>query len=425
MTHYQVLIIGGGQAGLSMSYCLKKENINHLILDRGKVGDSWGKRRWDSFCLVTPNWQCRLPGFPYDGNDPKGFMLKDEIVDYVKRYATSFNPPIKEGVEVYKVYKKDLENIFTVSTSVGDFTADKVVIATGAYHIPNWLPMAKGFGEEINQIHSIDYKNPEQFSDGATLVIGSGQSGAQIAEDLHIAGKKVFLSVGTAPRAPRRYRGKDAVEWLEEMGYYDQPIESHPDADEARHKTNHYLTGRDNGRDIDLRKLATEGLRLRGQIKAVENGEIHFNNDLKYNLDEADKTYNRIQNNIDTYIENNDIDAPPEEPYTATWQPREENEKPIDYNIATIKSVIWCTGFKVKFDWIEFPKVFDERGYPTYKRGVTKEEGLYFIGLPWLHTWGSGRFSHVAQDAEYLCKQIKNDFEEDEIVETCLNRKKH
>jgi len=206
------------------------------------------------------------------------------------------------------------------------------------------------------------------------------------------------------------------------MGYYDQPITSHPDAEQARHKTNHYLTGRDGGRDIDLRKLATEGVELRGQINAVTNGEIHFNDDLKENLDSADKTYNRIQNNIDKYIVENNIEAPVEASYEAKWHPSEENKLPVNYKEAGIKSVIWCTGFKVKFDWVKFPEVFDDRGYPTYKRGVTKEKGLYFIGLPWLHTWGSGRFSHVAQDAEYISKHIVDWFEGEE-VETCLNRK--
>ncbi len=422
MNHYPVIIVGGGQAGLSASYGLTQQKIEHLILDRGAIGDSWGKRRWDSFCLVTPNWQCRLPGFDYDGNDPKGFMLKDEIVDYVKRYAASFNPPFKGNVEVHKVYRKTKDGDFHVNTSIGNFTAQKVIIATGAYHIPNILPMSKGFEDSINQIHSADYKNPEQLDDGATLVVGSGQSGAQIAEDLHIAGKKVYLSVGTAPRAPRTYRGKDAVEWLEDMGYYDQPIESHPDPDEARHKTNHYLTGRDNGRDIDLRKLATEGVELRGQIKTVSNGIVDFTTDLKTNLDSADATYNRIQDNIDKYITANNIEAPETPRYIALWEPSPENDLPLDYKKEGIKNVIWCTGFKVKFDWIEFSHVFDERGYPTYNRGITEEHGLFFLGLPWLHTWGSGRFSHVGQDAMYLTDYIAAVLEE-ETVETCLNRK--
>lgn len=422
MNHYQVIIVGGGQAGLSASFCLKKEHINHLILDQGEIGDTWKKHRWDSFCLVTPNWQCRLPGFDYDGKDPKGFMLKDDIVDYVKRYAASFNPPIKQGVTVLKVYKNQEDKIFSIDTSIGTFTANKVIIATGAYHIPNILPMSKNFSDDIFQIHSDVYKNPNQLPEGTTLVVGSGQSGAQIAEDLHLAGRKVYLSVGSAPRAPRRYRGKDAVEWLENMGYYNQPIDSHPDPEEARHKTNHYLTGRDGGRDIDLRKLATEGVILRGQLNKVEESLLHFNEDLEYNLDQADKTYNRILKNIDDYIEINNIDAPSGQFYKPMWQPTPENKQTVHYKKENITSVIWCTGYKVDFKWVKFPAVFNQRGYPIYDRGVTEETGLYFIGLPWLHTWGSGRFSHVGQDAQYISDVIVKYFEDNEKVETCLNK---
>lgn len=422
MNHYQVIIVGGGQAGLSASYGLTQQKIKHLIFDRGAIGDTWGKRRWDSFCLVTPNWQCRLPGFDYDGNDPKGFMLKDEIVDYVKRYAASFNPPLKGNVEVYKVFRKTKHGDFHIETSIGNYTAQKVIIATGAYHVPNILPISKEFGEEISQIHSEKYKNPEQLAEGATLVVGSGQSGAQIAEDIHIAGKKVFLCVGSAPRAPRTYRGKDTVEWLEDMGYYDQPIESHPDPDEARHKTNHYLTGRDGGRDIDLRKLASEGVTLRGQLTKVSEGVMHFKDDLKKNLDTADATYNRIQDNVDAYIKEKGIEAPETPRYKSVWEPNEANNLTIDYKKEGITNVIWCTGFKVDFRWVEFPDVFDDRGYPIYKRGITTENGLFFLGLPWLHTWGSGRFSHVGQDASYLTDYIVKELE-NETVETCLSRK--
>lgn len=422
MNHYQVIIVGGGQAGLSASYGLTQQKIKHLIFDRGAIGDTWGKRRWDSFCLVTPNWQCRLPGFDYDGNDPKGFMLKDEIVDYVKRYAASFNPPLKGNVEVYKVFRKTKHGDFHIETSIGNYTAQKVIIATGAYHVPNILPISKEFGEEISQIHSEKYKNPEQLAEGATLVVGSGQSGAQIAEDIHIAGKKVFLCVGSAPRAPRTYRGKDTVEWLEDMGYYDQPIESHPDPDEARHKTNHYLTGRDGGRDIDLRKLASEGVTLRGQLTKVSEGVMHFKDDLKKNLDTADATYNRIQDNVDAYIKEKGIEAPETPRYKSVWEPNEANNLTIDYKKEGITNVIWCTGFKVDFRWVEFPDVFDDRGYPIYKRGITTENGLFFLGLPWLHTWGSGRFSHVGQDAAYLTDYIVKELE-NETVETCLSRK--
>ena len=422
MNHYPVIIIGGGQAGLSASYGLTQKKINHLVLDRGAIGDTWDKRRWDSFCLVTPNWQCRLPGFNYDGNDPKGFMVKDEIVNYIKRYAASFNPPFKGNVEVYKVFKKTKHGDFSIETSKGDYTAQKVIVATGAYHVQNILSISKGFKEEVIQIHSEKYKNPNQLQEGATLVVGSGQSGAQIAEDIHIAGKKVFLCVGSAPRAPRFYRGRDMVEWLEDMGYYDQPIDSHPDPNQARHKTNHYLTGRDGGRDIDLRKLASEGVVLRGQITGVSEGMVNFNKDLKSNLDGADATYSRIQDNIDAYIKEKGIKAPETPRYKSIWEPDESNNLPIDYKKEGIKNVIWCTGFKVDFNWVKFSNVFDEQGYPIYKRGVTSENGLFFLGLPWLHTWGSGRFSHIGDDAIFITDYIAKELE-DETVETCLTKK--
>jgi putative flavoprotein involved in K+ transport len=213
-THYPVIIIGGGQAGLSMSYCLKQKNIDHLVLEKNRIGESWRTQRWDTFCLVTPNWQCKLPGFPYQGKDPFGFMVKDEIVNYIEEYAASFQPPVREGIRVDKVTKNSLTDLYEIETSEGTFTADQVVIAVGNYHVANLPKIASSFPEEVYQVHSSNYKNPEMLPDGEVLVVGTGQSGAQIAEDLHLAGKKVHLCVGNAPRTARRFRGKDVVEWL-------------------------------------------------------------------------------------------------------------------------------------------------------------------------------------------------------------------
>ncbi len=403
--HHQIIIIGGGQAGLSISYLLKQEKIDHLILDRGQIGDTWDKLRWDSFCLVTPNWQCRLPGFSYSGNDPKGFMKKEQIVEYIKQYAASFNPPIKEGVEVFKVYKKKERELFYIETSQGNYTADKVIIAAGAYHVPNIPEMSNQLPSKLKQIHSSQYKNSNQLEKGSVLVVGTGQSGAQIAEDLLIEGKEVYLSVGSAPRAPRAYRGKDVVQWLEEMGYYSQSIDENKDGDRARHKTNHYVTGRDGGRDIDLRQRALEGMHLRGRMTRIENNDLLFKDNLAENLDSADSTYTRIQKSIDSYIKSKDYEAPKQAHYTPVWEPNSENNKKINIKESNINTIIWCTGFKMDFSWVDFP-IYDNTGYPKHNRGVTSVQGLYFIGLPWLHTWGSGRFSHVGEDAVYLVKHI-------------------
>ncbi|MBD1804797.1 MSMEG_0569 family flavin-dependent oxidoreductase [Microcoleus sp. FACHB-SPT15] len=402
--HYSVIIVGGGQAGLSMSYCLKERGFDHIVFEKNRIGHSWRSKRWDSFCLVTPNWQCKLPGYHYPGGDPNGFMQKDEIVKYIEHYAKSFDPPVKEGVEVSKVRKSRSQDVFELTTSIGDYTADQVVIAAGSYHIPKIPKIAERLPEHIVQIHSSEYKNPQSLPDKSVLVVGTGQSGCQIAEDLHLAGKQVYLCVGSAPRSPRRYRGKDVVDWLDQMGYYDLSIDEHPQKEKARTNTNHYVTGRDGGREIDLRQFSLEGMQLYGRLKTISSSHLEFWDDLKQNLDRADVVANNIKKSIDAFIEKNQIDAPTEPPYKPVWEPEEAVLK-LDYEKANIGAVVWSTGYQPDFSWIEVP-VFDGKGYPGHDRGVTGVQGLYFLGLPWLYTWGSGRFSGIARDATYLADYI-------------------
>ncbi|HXX66393.1 MAG TPA: MSMEG_0569 family flavin-dependent oxidoreductase, partial [Polyangiaceae bacterium] len=352
--------------------------------------------------LVTPNWQCRLPGFPYHGPDPYGFMVKDEIVRYLEEYVAFFDPPVLEGVEVMRLRRRD--GVFILVTSTGEITADQVVLATGGYPIPIVPGMAANLPASIAQMHSSDYRNPEQLPPGEVLVVGSGQSGCQIAEDLHLKGRRVHLCVGNAPRCARVYRGKDVVEWLQEMGYYDVTIDKHPNKETVREKTNHYVTGRDGGHDLDLRKFALEGMRLYGALSGIEKTLLRFAPGLAANLDAADAVYNTINRSIDAYIEKQGIAAPPPSVYTPVWTPEEE-KLAVDAVAQGITSVVWCIGFRTDYGWVELP-VFDERGHPAHKRGVADVSGLYFIGLPWLHTWGSGRFSGIARDAHYLAGKI-------------------
>lgn len=402
--HYSVIVVGGGQAGLAISYCLKNKGIDHLIFEKHHIGYAWQQKRWDTFCLVTPNWQCTLPGYHYSGDDPDGFMERDAIATYIKDYAKSFNPPVQEGIEVFSVKKNRDRGLFDLTTSMGSYTADQVVIATGSYHQPKIPRMAARLSEKIVQLHSADYKNPESLPEGEVLVVGSGQSGCQIAEDLHLAGRKVHLCVGGAPRSPRRYRGKDVVEWLDKLGYYDLTIYEHSDPESVRNKTNHYLTGRDGGHEIDLRTFALEGMQLYGSLQDIRGGNLKFKPNLKQNLDRADDVAESIKRTIDEYIAKNKISAPVEPPYQPVWQPETEVLE-LDYQQANITSTIWCIGYQTNFRWIEVP-VFDGKGYPSHDRGVTSVNGLYFIGLPWLYTWGSGRFSGIARDAEYLAEYI-------------------
>lgn len=405
--HYGVIVVGGGQAGLSASYYLQQERIDHLVLEKHSLTHTWRNQRWDAFSLVTPNWQCALPGYTYvddfKGTDPHGFMKKDEINEYLAGFVRSVNAPVREGVTVQRVVPRALGG-FEVHTSQGEFTADQVIVASGGYHTPIIPRLAERLPAGIHQLHSEQYRNPDALPLGNVLVVGSGQSGAQIAEDLHLAGRKVYLAVGDAPRCARFYRGKDVVDWLAEMGYYEIGVDTHPLREGVRDNTNHYVTGRDGGRDIDLRKFALEGMELFGRLEGLQGTRMQFAENLGESLDNADAVYNRINGSIDKYIEENSIDAPTGERYQPNWLPEQERGE-LDLEAAGITSIIWCIGFSPDFTWVEAP-VFNGRGHPGHQRGVTAQPGLYFLGLPWLYTWGSGRFSGVAKDARYLVDRI-------------------
>ena len=397
--HRSVAVIGGGQAGLAMSWHLTEAGIDHILFEKHRIAHAWRDQRWDSFCLVTPNWQCRLPGHPYDGDDPDGFMPKDEIVAYVERYAASFRAPVREGLGVDRLSRREGGG-FRLDTAEGPFTADAVVLAVGGYHTPFIPRIAERLPETIRQIHSAAYKNPDQLPDGAVMVVGSGQSGCQIAEDLHLAGRKVHLVVGSAPRCPRVYRGRDAVDWLADLGQYDLPVTDHPLKEQVRHKANHYLTGRDGGRDIDLRHFARGGMSLHGRLDDITGGRMRFRDDLAANLDNADAVYNGICALIDKHIAEKAIAAPPPTRYEPVWRP-DGAEPELDPVAAGISAIVWCTGFRPNWSWVDLP-IFDGHGYPTHQRGVTALPGVYTLGLPWLWTWGSGRFVGVGRDAAYL-----------------------
>ncbi len=401
--HVPVVVVGGGQAGLSLSWWLRHHEVDHLVLERHRVGHEWRHSRWDSFCLVTPNWQCDLPGFPYAGNDPDGFMVKEEVVAYLEAYARSFDPPVVEGVEVQAVRRLD-DGSFLVATSAGEVRADAVVAATGGYHQPIMPDFAACMDPAIVQLGPSDYRNPQQLPGGAVLVVGTGQSGAQIAEDLHLAGRQVHLAVGEAPRCARTYRGRDVVTWLHDMGQYDLPITAHPLGEAAREKTNHYVTGRDGGRDIDLRAFARDGMRLYG--RAVDGGPttVRFAPTLRVVLDQADEVYNGINASIDRYLQEQRIDAPRQAPYVPVWEPEEEVTS-LDLAAEGVTSVLWCVGFRADWSWLQVP-VLGPSGHPEHERGVSTVPGLGFLGLPWLHTWGSGRFASVGRDAEHLAQAV-------------------
>lgn len=398
--HVGTAIIGGGQAGLSVSHELLAAGEDHVVLERDSVVHQWKDARWDNFTLVTPNWHCRLPGYAYDGRRPDGFMGRDEVYAWVRGYADSFDAPVAEGVTVSLLTQKP-EGGFLLSTTAGEITADRVVAATGGYHTPAVPPWARDLPSRITQIHSQDYRNAGQLPSGGVLVVGTGQSGTQIAEDLFIDGRDVHLALGHAPRVARFYRGKDCMTWLAEMGVYDISAETRGTA--KRESTNHYVTGRDGGRDLDLRSFALRGMGLHGRALGVRDGEVLFDDTVSEKLDYADSVAESIKNDIDAYIDREGIAAPVERRYEPLWTPEKD---PGPFPLDKIGSVIWANGFKPDWNWLGELPVLDSQGLPSHHRGETDVTGFFFIGLPWMHTWGSGRFLGVAEDARYVVAQL-------------------
>lgn len=411
-----VAIVGGGQAGLALSWCLTRDGVDHVVLEAGTACHTWADARWDSFTLVTPNWHCRLPGFAYDGDDPDGFMTRDQVVAWLGRYRASFDPPLAEHhrVRELRVAAPGASGEpagFDVAVEAPDgaqaWRAREVVVATGGYQRPVVPAWAASLDPAITQLHSAQYRNPAQLPGGAVLVVGTGQSGAQIAEDLHLAGRQVHLAVGNAPRVARRHRGRDVMTWLAEMGLYDIPVATYPGGPAAREKTNHYVTGRDGGRDIDLRRFALEGMRLYGTLASPTDrtaSRLAFTPTLRAHLDGADDVYRSICRDIDAYILREGLDAPAATPYEPVWEPAEDPLE-LDLAAAGVTSVVWAIGFRPDWGWIG-ASVFDGAGRPVHERGLTAVPGLSFLGLPWLHTWGSGRFLGLARDAEHLAAAI-------------------
>lgn len=406
-TRTTVAIVGAGQAGLSVSWYLSRAGIEHVVLEAKTPVHAWSDSRWDNFTLVTPNWHCRLPGYQYDGPDPDGFMTRDEVVRWLNGWLATFGPPVQTHTRVTALsHTEPMGFELTLQAAGGErmLIADHVVIATGGYPIPIMPPFAGHLNSAIHHVHSEQYRRPEHLPEGAVLVVGSGQSGTQIAEDLHLAGRAVHLALGDAPRVARGYRGRDSMRWLSDMGVYDIAAQQYPGGAPAREKTNHYVTGRDGGRDIDLRQFAAEGMKLYGLMSGGHDDVVTFEPTVAASLDAADAVYNSICDDIDQFIEREGIAAPAASRYDPVWEPDIE---PTSLNLteARITSIVWAIGYRPDYRWIN-ASVFDGAGRPMHTRGVTAVDGLSFVGLPWMHTWGSGRFLGIDRDAAYLAGVI-------------------
>jgi putative flavoprotein involved in K+ transport len=402
---FEVVVIGAGQGGLATSYHLTQQGVEHVVLEQNRVGESWRSQRWDSFCLVTPNWTLQLPGFPYQGADPDGFMGRDELVDYFDGYVRSFEPPIRTGVKVTSVER--VAGRFRIMAGESTFEAGAVVVATGSYPRPKRPALSSRLPVELFQIHSSQYKNPAQLPGGAALVVGTGQSGAQIAEELHESGRTLFVSVSSCPRVPRRYRGKDAVWWGKMAGLYERTVDSlkSPAEKSACHPQ---TSGRRGGHDIYLRQLAQGGVTLLGRVEALDDGHLTLAPDLKENLRKADEFAENILKQLDEAVGKMGMPLPEDQNPRGVGGAVPHEDDPVldlDLKAARITSIVWATGYQADFSFVRAP-VLDDAGQPLQRQGVTAVPGLYFVGLEWLHKPKSGLLLGVGEDAEHITSVI-------------------
>ena len=394
------VVVGAGQAGVAMSEHLNALGINHVVLEKNRIAEAWRTRRWDSLVANGPCWHDRFPNMEFDA-DPNSFIHHDQVADYFQKYAEKFNLPIHTGVEVFKVHKTDQCLGFTVETSEGTIYTQRLVSATGAFQkavIPAIAPQKP----EFYQIHSDQYKNVQQLPAGAVLVIGSGSSGVQIADEINRSGKKVYLSIGQHERPPRTYRNRDNVWWLGVLGGWDfMRTDKGPIKGLA-------VSGAHGGINIDFRVLANQGIILLGMTDSFDDQKIQFKADLKHNLDSGDAALHAFYDQADEYVRVNGLDLPAE-PQARQLLPNPECvTQPIlelDMQAANITSVIWASGFSYDFDWLQVNS-FDEQKNPKHKRGISDERGIYFLGLPYLTGRGSSFIWGVWHDAKYIAEHI-------------------
>tara|TARA_B110000438_G_scaffold68775_1_gene69029 strand:- start:1673 stop:2917 length:1245 start_codon:yes stop_codon:yes gene_type:complete len=403
----KVVIIGAGIAGLCVSYFLTKKNISHLILERGEVANTWINERWENFHLVNPNWAIKIPEFGFGSEffpskNPDGFLNKIEIIEYVKSFAKHIGSNIYTDENVSSIDKEN--NRYKLTTSKRDINSEIVIIASGAFG-ESYIPKINlDISSKIFQIHSSEFKGNDQLPEGGVLVVGSGQSGAQIAEDLIDSKRNVWLAVSKCGRRPRSYRGKDSSWWNHKMGLFDKTVNDVSFKD--RWKCSAHTSGAKGGHDINLMDLASQGLNLCGSVKNCSSEKIVFNDDLYYNLKFSDDSAISWSKNVDNFILEKKLDVTLDKitPDIRINSKKIISPKSISFP-KSIKSIIWSTGFRFNYNWINF-KVVDNKGFPIQKRGITKHKGFYFMGLQWMHSSKSAQFIGVAEDAEFIANDI-------------------
>ena len=412
MEHFDVVVIGGGSAGLGVGYHLRSAGSRFLILERGRVGETWRTQRWDSFTVNTPNWMNVLPGDRYEGDQPDGFAHRDELVAYLAGYADRMALPLREGFTVTGVIPEG--DVFRVigehrGGAVAEMTAANVVVASGMLRSPRFPGIRDRFPDWVAQLHAADYRSPASLQPGAVVVVGSGQSGCQIAMDLIRGGRDVYLCTSRVGRVRRRYRNRDFMEWAEDMGFWDVKVEDLADpAIEFAPQPQVSGVGRF-GSTVSLQSLARDGVRLMGRLLDVDAGVLWTDASLAEHIAFADQFSAEFSAAIDEWIAANGLDAGPVEA-----DPEDEPADPgladaglteLDLAASGVGSIVWCTGFSGGFDWIP-ADVTDVHGRPLHTRGASSVPGLYFVGFPWLRSRKSGIIHGIDEDARFIVDAI-------------------
>lgn len=395
-----VVIIGAGQAGLSTSHELSRMNREHIILEQGRTGQTW-RGRWDSFCLVLPNWTIKLAGAPYRGPDPDGFMARDAFVEHMCGYAASFSAPVREGVAVQSL-QRGHDGRFLLRTSTGDITARSVVLATGGFQKPHRPGGASEFPSSLTVIDADGYTNPRALPEGKVLVIGSGQTGCQIAEELHESGRDVVVACGRAPWQPRRIGDRDAIAWFEGTHFMNMTLAELP-SPMARLGANPQATGRDGGHDLHYRTLQAMGVRLVGHLLGAEDGRAHFASDLADSVAFGDARYDDIRelvkkSALDKGLPVPEMPAPP--PFVA--------DAPDSVDLVNFGAALVTTGFRPNYkSWVQFPDAFDAMGFPIQVDGEsTTVPGLHFMGVHFMRKRSSATLMGVGEDASIVAERM-------------------
>ena len=398
------IIIGAGHAGLAVSYCLTERSIDHLVIERGEVANSWRNERWDSLKLLTPNWQSRLPGFCYSGDDPDGFMSMREIIGFLDDYARFCKAPVQTGTTVISL--KQNPDGYQVTSDRGQWHCRSVVIASGACNLPSIPKVAEAVPADIQQVTSRKYRNPDQLEAGGVLVVGASATGLQLAEEIHRSGRPVTIATGEHVRLPRVYRGKDIQWWMDAVGILDEGLDEIDDINRARHLPSPQLVGSREHQILDLNTMSGLGIKLVGRLMGVQNGTVQFSGSLRNVCALADLKMNRLLKTIDEWIEQNpDISQlePPE-----NFSRTEVDEDPclgLNLEDSGIRTIIWATGYRPDYSWLEVP-VLDRKGLIKHYGGITESPGMYLVGMPFLRRRKSSFIHGAEDDARFITQHI-------------------